>query len=396
MAGTRRLCALVLLLCLAGALPAPAQTPTLEERLASKDLTVARAAVAEAIAGADRAEPLTLMLAAARQFELGDVEPAVLWFYAGQLRARYAPQLTGEKSQLVTISTMTLGEGINAYAMRDIVTMLGTIARAMRWDEKTYAVWARAHGLDPDSEDLLQRRASARDGLVVFATDLKKNRQHYEKVAREYKSPEQLQREAEENVRRNYTTAPVDRVVGGRTLRVPANYLTAQGLVARPVEKTSELALTVFLPDYVGYTLDNWRNLSANKNLVSFRVRGDTGAKPDDLIEAFIATGPPTTQAFGFEAYQFDARQTKARLPLQGYSVNYILVNRRPDGVASYLICDAPEPGITKASPRCELFATEPVSGLRVHARFHQDYARQWQKIEARLGDVLKSWIVER
>jgi hypothetical protein len=36
------------------------------------------------------------------------------------------------------------------------------------------------------------------------------------------------------------------------------------------------------------------------------------------------------------------------------------------------------------------------VSGLRVHARFHQDYARQWQKIEARLGDVLKSWIVER
>jgi hypothetical protein len=389
--------ALVLLaVWLVGPLSTAAEAPTLEERLGSKDPAVARTAVGDVIAGADRAEPLSLMLAAARQFELGDAEQAVFWFYAGQLRARYAPELTGDKSQVVTIYTMTLGEPINAHAMRDIVTLLGTIARAMRWDERTFETWARAHALDPDDEQLRGRRTSARESLVVFATDLKKNRQHYEKVAREYKSPEQVQREAEENVRKNYTTAPVDRVVGGRTLRVPANYLSAQGLTLRSTERTSEVAATVFLPDYAGYTLDNWRNLSGNKALLSLRLRGDSGPKPDELIEAFIATAPPTTQAFGFEAYQFDARQTKARLPLQGYSVNYVLVNRRPEGTASYLICDAPEPGITKTSPRCELFAIEPVSGLRLHARFHQDHARQWQRIEARLGEVVKGWLVER
>jgi hypothetical protein len=380
-------------LCLLGAAMTWAQDPKLDERLNSKDPAVVRAAVGDAIAGADRGEPLSLMLAAARQFELGDADQAVFWFYAGQLRARYSPTLAGDKSQLVTISTMTLGEAINAHAMKDIVRMLETLAKVMRWDEKTYETWARAQNLDPLNEELLKRRSEAREGLVVFATDLKTHRQRYEKQAREYKSPEQLQREAEENVRKNYTTAPVERVIGGRTLRVPANYLTAQGLTARPVEKTSELTTTMFLPDLVGYTLENWRNLTGNKSLMSVRVRADSGPKPEELIEAFIATGPPTTQAFGFSAYQFDAKETKARLPLQGYSVNYVLVGQRPDGVPSYLICDAAEPGVTKTSPRCEMFLTDPATGLRVHARFHQDHARQWQKIQARLGDVLKSWI---
>jgi len=382
------------LLCVLWASTAWGQEPKVDERLHSKDAAVVRAAVGDVIAGADRAEPLSLMLAAARQFELGDAEQAVFWFYAGQLRARYTPELAGDKSQLVTISTMTLGEGINAHAMKDIVRMLETLAKVMRWDEKTYETWARAHTLDPLSDELLKRRSEAREGLVVFATDLKKNRARYEKQAREYKSPEQLQREAEENVKRNYTTAPLDRVIGGRPLRIPANYVTAQGLTARPVEKTSELTTTMFLPDLQGYTLENWRNLSGNKSLMSVRLRADSGPKPEELIEAFIATEPPTTQAFGLTAYQFDAKLTKARLPLQGYSVNYVVVGQRPDGVPTYMICDAPEPQVTKSSPRCEMFVTDPATGLRVHARFHQDHARQWQKIQARLGDVLKSWIL--
>jgi hypothetical protein len=384
---------LVVSLCVVAAAPARTEADALQDRLGSKDEAIARAAVAEVLAAADRAAPLSLMLAASRHFELGAHEEAVLWFYAGQLRARYDPRLAGERSQLVTISTVTLGEGINAHAMRDIVKMIETLAKAMHWDEQTYATWARANGLDPASADLLKRRSDARDGFVAFATDLKTHRQKYEKAAREYKSPEQLQREAEERVRRDYTTTPLERVIGGTTLRIPANFMTAHGLTARPRETSRELTLVVFLPKFVGYTLENWRDLSGNRNLMWVRLRPDAGPRPQEQIEAFIATAPPTTQAFGFSAYQFDARTTNVRLPLQGSPTHNVIAGTGAQGSPVYVICQTPDPGVSiKPAPRCELFTVDATTGLRVHAQFFQDHARQWQKIEANLGEFLKSW----
>ena len=385
-----------LFLCLALASSAWSDVAKLVERLTSKDPAVARLAVGDVLSSAETAEPLALMLAASRQLEFGDKDDAVMWFYAGQLRARYSPLLTGEQSQQATISTVTVGEAINAHGMRDIVKMIELIARAMQWDEKTYDAWARANKLDPDGADLLKRRSDARDGLVTFATDLKAHRQKYEKAAREYKSPEQLQREAEESVQRDYTTAPLERVVGGRTLRIPANYLTARGLSARPRESARELTLVLFLPKYVGYTLDNWRDLSGNKNVMWVRLRPDTGPRPEELIEAFIATEPPTLQMLGTTAYHFDARVTKARLPLQSASTHHVIPGKGAAGRA-YLICQAPDPGVSiKPAPKCELFSVDANTGLRVHAQFFQDHATQWQRIEAHLGEFLKTWSAEQ
>jgi hypothetical protein len=383
----------VLLFCVALASPAWTEPAKLADRLASKDPAVARAAVTEALADADHGDPLVLMLAASRHLEFGSAEEAIVWFYAGQLRARYSPLLTGERSQQVTISTVTLGESINAHGMRDIVKMIELIARAMHWDEKTYDAWAKASKLDPDGAELLKRRAAARDGLVAFATDLKVNRQKYEKAAREYKSPEQLQREAEESVQRDYTTAPLERVVGGKTLRIPANYVTARGLTARPRETTRELTLVLFLPKFVGYTLENWRDLSGNKQVMWVRLRPDAGPRPEEMIEAFIATEPPTTQLFGATAYQFDARVTKARLPLPAASMHHVIAGKGTQGAPVYVICQAPEAGVSiKPAPRCDLFTLDTSTGLRVHAQFFQDHAPQWRKIEAQVSELLKSW----
>lgn len=385
----------LLLMCLGLASPGWTEPAKLADRLASKDPAVARAAVGEVLNDADRADPLVLMQAASRHLEFGAKDDAVLWFYAGQLRARYSPLLTGEESQRLTISTLTLGEGINAHGMRDIVRMIELIAKAMQWDEKTYDAWAKSHKLDANSAELLKRRADARDGLVAFATDLKVNRQKYEKAAREYKSPEQLQREAEESVQRDYTTAPLERVVGGKTLRIPANYVTAHGLTARPRETTRELTLVLFLPKFVGYTLENWRDLSGNKNVMWVRLRPDAGPRPEELIEAFIATEPPTTPLFGTTAYQFDARVTKARLPVPAASTHHVIAGKSTQGSPAYLICQAPEAGVSiKPAPRCDLFTVDGATGLRVHAQFFQDHATQWRKIDAQLGELLKSWAV--
>jgi len=71
--------ALLLELCLTCALPAQGQIPTLEERLRSKDSAVSGPAVTSVLAGAHRAEPLTLVLAAARLFESGARDDAVFY-----------------------------------------------------------------------------------------------------------------------------------------------------------------------------------------------------------------------------------------------------------------------------------------------------------------------------
>jgi hypothetical protein len=387
--------ALVAAVCLAPPGAGWTDAQGLHERLSARDPAVARAAVAEVLAGADRADPLSLMLAAARHFELGAPDEAVLWFYAGQLRARYAPELAGDKSQLVTISSVTLGEAINMHAMRDVLKMLETIARAMEWDEKSYDAWARANKLDPTDPELLRRRSEAREGLVTLATDLTTNRKKYEKLAREYKSPEQRQREAEESVRRDYSTAPLERVVGGKTLRIPANYVTVHGLAARPREIARELTLVVFLPQFVGYTLDNWRDLSGNKNVMWVRLRLDAGPRPEELIEAFIASEPATARVFGFDAYEFDPQTSKARLPLASAAAQHVIAGRGADGSPVYVICPAPEAGGgPKPAPRCDLFTLDATTGLRVHAQFFQEHARQWPRIEARLSEFLKAWSV--
>ncbi len=388
----------VLLVCLAFARPARAQVDSLEQRLLSTDPAVSRAAVEEVLKSADRAEPLTLMQASSRLFVRGDKDKGVFWFYAGQLRARYSPQLTGEASQLITIFVMTLGEEINAYAMRDVATMTKTIGQALAWDAQTFDAWARANKIDPLDPELVQRRKRARDGLVAFAGELKSKQQHYEQQAREYKSFEQRQQEeqaeAAESVKQNYTTAPLERVVGGATLRIPANYLTPNGRAVPAQETTKEVTVTVFLPSFGGYTRDNWNAVSGNKNVMWVRLNGDSSRKPEELIEAFIATGPPITQAFGFDAYHFDSRKTKARLPLHGYSTEYVLAGKRGKGDATHMVCQAPEPGIIRPAPRCELFIFDPPSGVRIRATFNQDHAPQWLTMVAQLSKMLDAWLV--
>ena len=123
------------------------------------------------------------------------------------------------------------------------------------------------------------------------------------------------------------------------------------------------------------------------------RLRANTGPKPEELVEAFIATEPPTTQAFGATAYQFDTRTTSARLPVRGHATYTVIAGRAADGAPMYLLCQASEAGtsITPA-PRCELFTTDVASGLRVHAQFFQDRAPQWRRIQAQLSELLGSW----
>ena len=74
--------------------------------------------------------------------------------------------------------------------------------------------------------------------------------------------------------------------------------------------------------------------------------------------------------------------------------MEYVLAGKRAQGDTTYMVCQAPEPNITRAAPRCELFIFDPSSGLRIRARFSQDHAPQWLNMVAQLTTMLDSWLV--
>jgi hypothetical protein len=75
--------------------------------------------------------------------------------------------------------------------------------------------------------------------------------------------------------------------------------------------------------------------------------------------------------------------------------VHHVIAGKGTDGAPVYTICQAPEPGAAlRPGARCELFTLDPTTGLRVHAQFFQDHARQWPRIEANLSEFLKAWAV--
>ena len=137
----------------------------------------------EVLREAARADPLELMHAAMLQFNRGKKDEAVFWFYAGQLRARYASGARVEYAQVLTVY-MNIAEPLNIYAMRDVAGTTAAMRRVLAWDEQTLSDWAWAHSIDLRDAELVMRRTRAREGLVRFAELLTSKREEFEKQAR--------------------------------------------------------------------------------------------------------------------------------------------------------------------------------------------------------------------
>jgi hypothetical protein len=371
---------------------AQAQSGSVEDRLKSSDPAVARAA-AEEIVRNPGADPLLLMAAAHALFRSERKDDAVFWFYAGQLRARYTPQLKGENSQLITIFVMT-GEGINAHAQRNIAAMDKTVARVLKWDDETFPAWVKANRLD--LKELAADRSKAREGLVGMMAKLKSDREHYEKLAREYKDPMEQYREQQaqlaKRIEKNYSTRTLERVVAGKTFRLPANYFLRGGLDAPAREEFAHLTVFIFLPQFEGFARDTPLEFGGIRALMYVRINDSNERKNTvEVFDAFIATNPPRATVFGAEAYVFDGR-SKARLPLSGYMSEHVFRHELPKAGPVYMSCKASVTGMIDPNPRCVLFMRHAASGLRYNATFSQDYANDWVGIATRLNDLFDSW----
>ena len=285
-------------------------------------------AVKSVLAEADRAKPLLLVWAAARLFESGSRDDAVFWNFAGTIRGAYAPPDEREEETAQLIGW--LGTPINAYAMQDSRKMLDTVNKAMQWDARTYATWARANNLDPSSAALTERRKLAREKMVEFASKMKAA------------APPPPKEPIEVRFKREYTTNPVERVIDGTTLRIPANYLTPFGLSIPARETVTYVGLTVFFPNLEGFTAANWLDADTSKDRVFVVIKRDWGVR-----------------------------------------------NASTTG-----LCDTKTVS-QRASGRCEVVVVDPSSRLQVQAYFLPDDGARAQKLEAHLGQILKTWLVK-
>ena len=352
-------------------------------------------AIADVLEGADTADPLLLMRVSLGLLEAGQRDKAVFWFYAGQLRARYWPKLQGENGQILMIYLMTIGEQVNAAAFRDIPALVRTLDQVVAWDERTFARWAAAMKLDPEDRALLERRRKAVEGLEPYKKHLLAQRESLEKYAREYRSPGLHALTYQERIDREYSREPVDLNVAGTRFRVPANYLAPTRLKVDPARQHNVRGFWVFLPDFDGYTKENWRAPNANPDAVLIRISAATTPSPATQIEGFLAEGSAEKELVrGIEAAVYDAERTHAPLPVTSTSRHYVIKAPRARGGAYYVVCDAPLPHRTiEPGQRCEMFLDDVTRQLRISARFRRDHLAQLSEIEARLSNLIESWI---
>jgi hypothetical protein len=203
------------------------------------------------LARADRAKPILLVVAAAALFESGSRGDALFWNFAGLLRIEYAPPAERPADSAQTVGWLSVP--IHGYAMRDGKKTQETLKKAIDWDARTYATWAQANNLDPASAALTERRTRAREKMVTFVDKL------------QAAAPPPPKEPTEARVKREYSTNPVERVIDGTTLRIPANYVRPFGLSIPARETVAYVQLLMFFPNLEGFTPTNWRDLETSK-----------------------------------------------------------------------------------------------------------------------------------
>lgn len=369
----------------------------LEQRVAAKDPKV----IEQVIRNADIADPLILMKAAMSLLEAGQRDSAIFCFYAGQLRARYWPKLQGENSQILTVFLMTIGEQVNGVAFRDIPKLLKIIDEVVIWDERSFARWAIAMKLDPRDSSLLERRRKAVEGLVPYKENLLVQRETLEKYARNFKTPAEIDSAQQEMINREYSQEPVELNVSGMVFRVPANYLWPYRLNWKPDKLLTDKGFWVFLPDFGGFTKDNWREPNSNPDAILIRVQGNKEVKTinSQFESFFMNSGAPKVKIEGFDALFHDEQKYRLQLPdIIIYRKAYVIKSTKARGGDYYVICHAPDTGseIVRSESDCQMFLGDANNNLRIVAYFNHKHLARMTLIEERLSSMLKSWMIRR
>ena len=233
-------------------------------------------------------------------------------------------------------------------------------------------------------------------------------------------SPEQI-KQARENlkraeeqeakdVERQYSTKPITVSLGDRVYRMPANYFDAKGRDKPNTFTAMEngFGFALFLPEYGGYTKENWRKgwfdpglvqvlsvRTVNKNQVVEltdgtrqqilpEMYGDPRARFNNRLRRLEQT--PAFKLNGLEGYRWKSG---------GAGVTW--TGARSNGEFFFLVSTlAPvkSRSVVAMRPVKREYYSEQ-EGLRIAYRYFQDHIAKWREIDDAIWAKLRQWRVK-
>jgi hypothetical protein len=205
-----------------------------------------------------------------------------------------------------------------------------------------------------------------------------------------------------------YSTKPKRVFLGKREYRIPANYF---GPKQRDESDTlrvgdSGFGFFLFLPDFGGYTKENWRNQFDSRLIYVVQVREADKSRMirqrdgtyraihpsayGDAVAAFENRRPrleqlPSFKLHGLEGYQYKGRSTQ----------QIIWTGTRSSGEFFFLECSA-VPGETERPgavfPLCQTRYYSDKEDLRIAYRYPREHLAKWREIDDAIWAKLRSW----
>jgi hypothetical protein len=188
--------------------------------------------------------------------------------------------------------------------------------------------------------------------------------------------------QAERLVQENYSTQPVQVLLGGREYWIPMNYMTPFG--NKPTKMTPKFGeFFAFLPDFIGYTKDNYRD-PMNKNKISVAFGDQFGFPPERKFKNGQQRGGISKQASGSE---YGLNVYARNVPNK-----FVMVGTRRSGEFFMLECSeySPERGVVR--PSCSAQYPNAELGVGLFYNFHRDHLEKWREIDERINSLILSW----
>jgi hypothetical protein len=188
---------------------------------------------------------------------------------------------------------------------------------------------------------------------------------------------------SEEQFRRGYSTAPVQVTLEGHEYVIPMHYLTPFG--NRPGKSAPKyVTVAVFLPDFVGYREDNYRDPFDKRKITVFWGGAFGGSSPEaqlaNLTKHLGVQRDPQADRHGLEGYRGKQHYEKW------------FAGRRQDGERVVFRCRYEAPDKAVVNPLCDTRYPNARNGYGLAYRFSAEHLPKWREIDERINALIMSW----
>jgi hypothetical protein len=210
-----------------------------------------------------------------------------------------------------------------------------------------------------------------------------------------------------------YSTKPRSVILDDREYVIPANYFGPKQLDESDVvlAQNHGFGFALFLPDYGGYTTDNWQDPFDRRRIDVVRV---AEVNRNELIRQRDGTYRQIKpSAYGDSSARFANRRSRLEespslhmYGLEGYrrkgpSPETVWTGSRADGEFFFLECSVPpvELGLSRmgvVNPSCQTQYYSVADNLSIVYRYSQYNLPKWREIDDAIWDKLRIWEVKR